>query len=190
MTVLHRIIGYSKLEGTNLDHWTQLPTPHRTTQSSDHMSESIIQMLLELHQTLCHDHFPEKLFYAWLPILGCCRRDRMWMNVLSGIHVDENWGYSTSLQKWPHCLTGLASAREWNISASGQVNIELRSRSGWEKRYYCIALKRRISADGEEPNLKTRNLLSICRRVKRGESKRNTPRKKGSTKVVNKYQKV
>jgi len=47
------------LEGTCKDHWVQLLALHRTSQQSDHMSESIIQMLLELWQAQCCDHCSE-----------------------------------------------------------------------------------------------------------------------------------
>lgn len=41
-----------KLEGTHKGHWVQLQAPHSTTQKSHQISESIVQMLLELWQ-LC-----------------------------------------------------------------------------------------------------------------------------------------
>ena len=46
----HRITEQPKLEGTHKDHWVQLLAPHRTTQKSNYLSESSVQMLLELQQ--------------------------------------------------------------------------------------------------------------------------------------------
>lgn len=43
----HRIIDYPKLEGTHKDHRVQLLAPHRTTQKSNSMCESAVQILLE-----------------------------------------------------------------------------------------------------------------------------------------------
>ena len=48
----HGIIEYPELGGTHKDHQVQLLAPHRTTQKSDHMSESIVWMVFELRQ-LC-----------------------------------------------------------------------------------------------------------------------------------------
>ena len=44
------IIEYPKLEGTHKAHRAQPLAPHRSTQKSDHMTESVVQMLLELQQ--------------------------------------------------------------------------------------------------------------------------------------------
>jgi len=41
---------YYQLKGTHRDHWIQTPVPHRTTQKSNHISECIVQMLLEFQQ--------------------------------------------------------------------------------------------------------------------------------------------
>ena len=49
-----------ELGGTHKDHQIQLLAPQRTVQKSDHVSESIVQMLLELWQVQCHDHSPEE----------------------------------------------------------------------------------------------------------------------------------
>ena len=54
----HRIIKYLELEGTQKGHQVQFLTPHRTTQNSNSMSESVFQTLLELQQAQCHDHCP------------------------------------------------------------------------------------------------------------------------------------
>jgi len=64
----HRIIEYSELEGTHKDHQVQLPAPlSRPTSNPNPMSESIVQMLLELQQleampialgSLCHAQSP------------------------------------------------------------------------------------------------------------------------------------
>jgi len=42
-----------------MDHCVHLLALHMTTQS-DHMCESTVQMLLELMQGQCSDHFPEE----------------------------------------------------------------------------------------------------------------------------------
>ena len=44
----HRIVEYPELEGAHKDHVLQLLAPHRTTRNSYHISESVVQMLLEL----------------------------------------------------------------------------------------------------------------------------------------------
>lgn len=49
---------YPELERTHTDPQVQPPSPHRTTQKSDHTCESNIQILLQLEQTGCHDHRP------------------------------------------------------------------------------------------------------------------------------------
>ena len=49
-----RIIKYPELEGTHKGHRVQILAPYRTTQKVDHMSESIIQALLELWQAWCY----------------------------------------------------------------------------------------------------------------------------------------
>ena len=43
-----RITRYPELEGTHKNHQIQLLIPHRTTQSSNPMSENSVQRLLEL----------------------------------------------------------------------------------------------------------------------------------------------
>lgn len=50
----YRIIEYPELEDDYKDHEGQ----HSTTQKSDHMSESIVQMHLEPQQAQYHDHSP------------------------------------------------------------------------------------------------------------------------------------
>lgn len=45
----HRIIGYPQLEGNHEDR-IQLPAPQRTIQTSNPMSESVIQTLREIQQ--------------------------------------------------------------------------------------------------------------------------------------------
>ena len=45
LLIYHRTLEYPKLVC-----WVQLLAPHRTTKTSDHTSESIVQMLLELQQ--------------------------------------------------------------------------------------------------------------------------------------------
>ena len=45
---MQRIIEYPELEGIHRDYRVQLLAPHRTTQKSNHISESIVQTLLEL----------------------------------------------------------------------------------------------------------------------------------------------
>lgn len=46
----HRIVEYPKSEGTHKDHQAQVLAPRRTTQKTDPVSESAVQMLLELWQ--------------------------------------------------------------------------------------------------------------------------------------------
>ena len=48
------------MEGIHKGCQVQLLAPHRTTQKSDHKTESAVQMLLELWQVQCHDHCPEE----------------------------------------------------------------------------------------------------------------------------------
>jgi len=43
----HSIIGHPKLEGTHEDYLVQLLAPCKTIQKSDHISESVVQMLFE-----------------------------------------------------------------------------------------------------------------------------------------------
>lgn len=62
-----RIIERPKLEETNKGHGVQLLVPHRITQKSDPLSESVVQMLLQLQQlgtmTL------ESLFHTYHPLV-------------------------------------------------------------------------------------------------------------------------
>lgn len=51
-----RITDYLKLEGTHKDDHIQLPAP----QKNYLMTKSIVQMLHELWQAWCCDHFPEE----------------------------------------------------------------------------------------------------------------------------------
>lgn len=46
----HRNIEYPKFEGTLKNHWAQLLVPKRTTQNSNPMSESVVQMLFVIQQ--------------------------------------------------------------------------------------------------------------------------------------------
>lgn len=73
MILFHRIIGYSKLEGTCKHHQVQTTAPYKTTQNSNSMSENTVQMYTELQQlravitalmNLCHAPRPlvENLF--------------------------------------------------------------------------------------------------------------------------------
>ena len=52
-----RVIEYPKSEEAHKDHRVQLLAPQKTTQKSDHVSESVAQMLLEHWQWGC-DHCP------------------------------------------------------------------------------------------------------------------------------------
>lgn len=61
------IIKYPELEKTHKGHWVQLLPSHRITQKSDNISDSIVQMLLELCQAWCHDHFPGETISVLLP---------------------------------------------------------------------------------------------------------------------------
>lgn len=59
----HSIIKYPELEDTNKGHQIQDLAPQRTTQNSNHMSESTVQMLLDFWQlctvtTALGNHFP------------------------------------------------------------------------------------------------------------------------------------
>ena len=51
---------YPKLSGFLKDHGVQLLTLQRTTQNSDSISETIVQMLLELPAAYGHDHCPQE----------------------------------------------------------------------------------------------------------------------------------
>ena len=46
--LFYRIIEYPELEGAHKNHEVRLVAPHGTTQKSDHVSESSVEMLLEL----------------------------------------------------------------------------------------------------------------------------------------------
>lgn len=48
LAMVFRIIGYSEPDGTREDHHVQFLAPHATTRKSDHVSETGVQMLLEL----------------------------------------------------------------------------------------------------------------------------------------------
>lgn len=59
----HRIIKYAELEETHKDHQIQVLAPQRTTQNSNRVSESIVQMLLDLWRftaatAALGNHFP------------------------------------------------------------------------------------------------------------------------------------
>lgn len=54
----HRIIVYAEVKGTHKNHWVQLMVPHRTIKKSDHISESIVQILLKFQWACCYDRFP------------------------------------------------------------------------------------------------------------------------------------
>lgn len=43
-------------KGTRRDHWVQLLAPHKNTQKSNCMAESIVQMFLKLQQAWFHDY--------------------------------------------------------------------------------------------------------------------------------------
>jgi len=58
-------VGYTELEGIHSNHKVQLLIPCRTTQKSNHIFESIVQILLELWQAWCCDHYLWILF-QWL----------------------------------------------------------------------------------------------------------------------------
>lgn len=62
------IIVRSKLKGTHKDHWAQLLAPGRATQKSDHMTNRVVQVLL---QTRCHEFGSlGSLFHSAWPPLG------------------------------------------------------------------------------------------------------------------------
>lgn len=98
MTVFHRTTEYLKLEKTHEDHQVQLLLPHTTTQKSDHMSENVVQTLLELQQ-LCdvttalwslfhvHYHLMKDLFLISNLILSS--GTMMWQYYLCTIHPRE-----------------------------------------------------------------------------------------------------
>jgi len=46
------------LEGTHEDHQVQLLAAQKTTQKSNHMSKSIVQILPALRLAWCHDYLP------------------------------------------------------------------------------------------------------------------------------------
>lgn len=58
----HRITAHPKYEGTFKDYGVQLQAPHRITQKSNHMYESVDQTL-ELHQAGCHDPLAPRLLW-------------------------------------------------------------------------------------------------------------------------------
>ena len=62
-----RMTEHPKLEGANKDHGVQLLAPHRITQKSDFMSESVVQMLLQLWQLGAM--ILESLFHAYHPLV-------------------------------------------------------------------------------------------------------------------------
>lgn len=64
----HRITEYPELEEAHKD---QLLAPQKTTQQSDHMSQSAVQALFELWQLSAITTPLGSLFSAW-PLL-CCR---------------------------------------------------------------------------------------------------------------------
>lgn len=53
-----KIIKYPELEDIHKNHEVQLLSLHSTSQKSNHTSENVVQMLLELQQAWCPDHFP------------------------------------------------------------------------------------------------------------------------------------
>lgn len=55
---------YPKLEKTHKDHWVHLLAPHRTSQNTNPMSESIVQAFPELWQAQCHDRFPGEAVFV------------------------------------------------------------------------------------------------------------------------------
>ena len=66
----HTIIEYLELEGTiRIIESVHLLAPHRTTQKSDHMSESIVQMLLELRQLCAMTTVLSSPFHAHHPLV-------------------------------------------------------------------------------------------------------------------------
>jgi len=61
---LYTIVQYHELKGTHSDHWVQLPAPHSTTQKSDHITETVVQTLLELWQLSAVTTALGSLFHA------------------------------------------------------------------------------------------------------------------------------
>lgn len=56
----HRNTEYPKFEKTNKEHQIQLTALHTITQKSEHVSESIAQILLELQKAWGQDQCPEE----------------------------------------------------------------------------------------------------------------------------------
>ena len=76
--IQYRITEYPKLEETHNDHWVQPLDSQRTTQKSDHRTESIFQMLTELWQTQCHYTSMGSLFQC---LLTSCWRTFSWQSI-------------------------------------------------------------------------------------------------------------
>jgi len=67
----HGIVDYPKLEGIHKDHQVQLPAPPSATQNPNLISESGVQMLLELQQLGAVLIAPRNLFHAQEQALWC-----------------------------------------------------------------------------------------------------------------------
>lgn len=65
----YRIMEYPELKGIHKDH--RVLAPYRTTQKCDRVSESVVQMLLELQQVQCHDCFLGSLHGDGVHECGC-----------------------------------------------------------------------------------------------------------------------
>ena len=62
--------GYPNLEGTPKDHGVQLLAPHSTTQNSNYISESTVQMLFELQQISATTTALGSLFHIPHPLVN------------------------------------------------------------------------------------------------------------------------
>jgi len=137
---VHRITENPKWEGIHKDHWVQLLPPHRTTQKSGRMSKCAVQMLHELCQAQCHNHFSKEAvpvpnhplseepfpniqpdphhslgFYCWSSERG--------YQILPLHHL--SWG---SCRLW--CLPSTSSSLSWtNQGTSGTPHKSFPSRS-------------------------------------------------------------
>lgn len=106
----HRIIERSELEGTNKD-LVQVLSPHRTTPRTNHVSEIIVQNLLELQlpefqQAWCHD-----LTHIVHPLSVCCFALTFYAHytvyLLFALKVWQRGSEAmryTSATSWPECL--------------------------------------------------------------------------------------
>ena len=118
-----RIMLYPKLEGTDKDHWVQLLGAHSTTQNSNPLSESTVQLLLEFQQlgavttalgSLFHAHLlsgeePFLKTHLSLPYTApCCSSGSVRREQSSALPPLSLWGAAASMR-----LPFISSALGW-----------------------------------------------------------------------------